>query len=356
VAEGRRVLLTGVAGQLAGLVARELEQRDDVTELIGVDVREPQHDLRRTEFVRADLRNPLVARILEVAAIDTVVHLSTTAQPGAAGGRARMKERNVIGAMQLLAACQRTPTLRRFVLKSTTAVYGSHHSDPALFREEATTRAAPKHGYGKDATEIEGYLRSFARRRPDVDVSILRFANLLGGRVDSAFLSLFSLPVVPRILGYDPRLQFCHEDDAVAVLVKAITEDHPGTYNVAGAGMLYLSQCIRLAGRAPLPVPQPLVAGLANVARRSRRADVSADQLRFLLLGRGVDTTRLREDFGYTPRYSSRAAFEDFVRRRRITGLLDRDEVVRWEREVSDFLQRKEQERFLAAQRRGEGR
>jgi UDP-glucose 4-epimerase len=356
VGEGRRVLLTGVAGQLAGLVARELEQRDDVTELIGVDVREPHHDLRRTEFVRADLRNPLVARILEVAAIDTVVHLSTTAQPGAAGGRARMKERNVIGAMQLLAACQRTPTLRRFILKSTTAVYGSHHSDPALFGEEATTRAAPKHGYGKDATEIEGYVRSFARRRADVDITILRFANLLGGRVDSAFLSLFSLPVVPRILGYDPRLQFCHEDDAVAVLVRAAMEDHPGTFNVAGAGMLYLSQCIRLAGRAPLPVPQPLVAGLANVARRSRRADVSSDQLRFLLLGRGVDTTRLREGFGYTPRYSSRAAFEDFVRRRRITGLLDRDEVVRWEREVSDFLQRKEQERFLAAQRRGEGR
>lgn len=350
------MLLTGVAGQLAGLVARELEQRDDVTELIGVDVREPQHDLRRTEFVRADLRNPLVARILEVAAIDTVVHLSTIAQPGAAGGRARMKERNVIGAMQLLAACQRAPTLRRFVLKSTTAVYGSHHSDPALFREEAGTRAAPKHGYGKDATEIEGYVRSFGRRRADVDITILRFANLLGGRVDSAFLSLFSLPVVPRILGYDPRLQFCHEDDAVAVLVKAATEDHPGTYNVAGAGMLYLSQCIRLAGRAPLLVPQPLVAGLANVARRSRRADVSSDQLRFLLLGRGVDTTRLREDLGYTPRYSSRAAFEDFVRRRRITGLLDRDDVVRWEREVSDFLQRKEQERFLAAQRRGEGR
>jgi UDP-glucose 4-epimerase len=356
VAEGRRVLLTGVAGQLAGLVARELEQRDDVTELIGVDVREPKHDLRRTEFVRADLRNPLVARILEVAAIDTVVHLSTTAQPGAAGGRARMKERNVIGAMQLFAACQRTPTVRRLVLKSTTAVYGSHHSDPALFREEEATRAAPKHGYGKDATEIEGYLRSFARRRPDVGITILRFANLLGGQVDSAFLSLFSLPVVPRILGYDPRLQFCHEDDAVAVLVRAATEERPGTYNVAGAGMLYLSQCIRLAGRAPLPVPQPLVAGLANLARRSRRVDVSPDQLRFLLLGRGVDTTRLREDFGYTPRYSSRAAFEDFVRRRRITGLLDRDEVVRWEREVSDFLQRKEQERFLAAQRRGEGR
>jgi UDP-glucose 4-epimerase len=353
---GRKVLITGVAGQLAGLVTRELEQRDDVQELVGVDVREPSHDLRRTEFVRADIRNPLVARILEVAEIDTVLHLSTTAQPGAAGGRARMKERNVIGAMQLLAACQRTPSMRRFVLKSTTAVYGSDHRDPAIFREDEVSRVAPKHGFGKDATEIEGYVRSFGRRRPDVGVTILRFANLLGGRVDSAFLSLFTLPVVPRVLGFDPRLQFCHEEDAVEVLVRAATGTHRGTFNVAGPGMLYLSQCIRLAGRIALPVPRPFVSGVATAARRTRRADVAPDQLRFLQFGRGVDIHRLEQDFGYTPRFSSRAAFEDFVQRRRITGLVDRQDVVRLEREVYDFLQRKGQERFLAAQRRGEGR
>jgi UDP-glucose 4-epimerase len=356
VADGRRVLITGIAGPLAGLVARELEQRADVQELVGVDIREPQHDLRRTEFVRADIRNPLVARILEVAEIDTVLHLSTTAQPGAAGGRARMKERNVIGAMQLLAACQRTPSLRRFVLKSTAAVYGSNHTDPALFREDELPRSGPKHGFGKDATEVEGYVRGFARRRPDVGVTVLRFANLLGGRVEGSFDALFSFPLVPRVLGFDPRLQFCHEEDAVEVLVRAATGDHPGTFNVAGDGMLYLSQCSRLAGRASLPVPLPLVSGVASLARRSRRVDVSPDQLRFLQFGRGVDTTRLVEEFGYRPRFSTRAAFEDFVRRRRITGLIDRDDVVRWEREVYDFLQRKGQERFLAAQRRGEGR
>jgi UDP-glucose 4-epimerase len=356
VADGRRVLITGIAGQFAGLVARALEERPDVRELVGVDVREPQHDLRRTEFVRADIRNPLVARILDVAEIDTVLHLSTIAQPGAAGGRARMRERNVIGAMQLLAACQRTPTLRRFVLKSTAAVYGSDHTDPALFREDEVPRVGPKHGFGKDATEIEGYVRGFGRRRPDVDVTILRFANLLGGRIDSAFHSLFSFPMVPRVLGFDPRLQFCHEEDAIEVVVRAATGDHPGTFNVAGEGTLYLSQCTRLAGRVALPVPLPFVSGVASLARRTRRADVSPDQLRFLQFGRGIDTTRLQTVFGYQPRFSSRAAFEDFVRRRRITGLLDRDEVVRWEREVHDFLQRKGQERFLAAQPRSEGR
>jgi UDP-glucose 4-epimerase len=351
VAEGRRVLITGIAGELAGELARQLEERDDVRDIVGVDIRTPQHDLRRTEFVRADIRNPLVARVISAAEIDTVVHTSTTAAPGSAGGRARMKELNVIGAMQLFAACQKSPTVKRLVLKSTTAVYGSNYTDPALFREDQTPREPPKHGFAKDATEIEGYARAFGRRRKDVDLSILRFANFVGGRVDSAFHSMFTLPAIPTVLGFDPRLQFCHEEDAVGVLHHVAMGRYPGTFNVAGEGALYLSQCVRLAGRVPAPIPWPFVSAVAGFAQRSRKIDVTADQLRFLQFGRVVDTSRMREQLGYVPRYTTREAFEDFVRRRRIKGLLDRDEVVRWERELYDFLQRRGQERFLAQQR-----
>ena len=351
MANGRRVLITGISGQLAGLVARALEERDDVRDIVGVDVREPQHDLHRTEFVRADIRNPLVARVITASEVDTVLHLSTTAAPASAGGRARMKELNVIGAMQLLAACQRAPTMRRFVLKSTTAVYGSDHADPALFREEHSARQPAKHGFAKDVTEVEGYVRALGRRRKDVDVTLLRFANLLGARLDSAFHSLFTLPVVPTVLGFDPRLQFCHEDDAVAVLVQAATGDKPGIYNVAGDGVLYLSQCVRLAGRIPAPIPLPFVSGVANLVRRSRRGDVSPEQLRFLQFGRVVDTRQLTEDFGFTPTFTTRGAFEDFIRRRRIEGLVDRQSVDRFEQELYGFLQRKGQERFLDEQR-----
>jgi UDP-glucose 4-epimerase len=351
VAEGRRVLITGISGQLAGMVARALEQRDDVHEIIGLDVREPHHDLRRTEFVRADIRNPIVARVLEAAAIDTVLHLSTASTPSEVGGRSRMKERNVIGAMQLLAACQRAPAMRRFILKSTTAVYGSDHADPALFREEHAASKPAKSGYAKDATEIEGYVRALGRRRKDVDVTLLRFANLLGARIDSAFHSLFTLPVVPTVLGFDPRLQFCHEDDAVAVLVQAATGDKPGIYNVAGDGVLYLSQCVRLAGRIPAPIPLPFVAGVAGLVRRMRRGDISPEQLRFLQFGRVVDTVELTRDFGFTPTFTTRSAFEDFIRRRRIEGFVDRQSVDRFEQELYGFLQRKGQERFLDDQR-----
>ena len=60
------------------------------------------------------------------------------------------------------------------------------------------------------------------------------------------------------MLGFDPRLQFCHEDDATEVLLRAATESHPGVYNVAGDGVVYLSQCIRLSGRIPVSLPTPV--------------------------------------------------------------------------------------------------
>jgi UDP-glucose 4-epimerase len=325
----RRVLITGIAGSLAGLVARRLEARDDIELIVGVDVREPRHGLTRTRFVRADIANPLVAKHLRDDRIDTLVHASLVASPADAGGRLRMKERNVISSMQLFAVCHELDHLERVVLRSSTAVYGSDHRDPAAFREQDVPRVAPEHGYAKDVTDVEGYVRALGQRRDDLDVTVLRFANLVGGSVDSAFHSLLTLPIVPTIAGFDPRLQFVHEDDAVAVIEHVLDGAHPGTFNVAGDGVLYLSQCVRIARQARVPVPQPLVDAVTALVRRSAGADVASDQLRFLRFGRVVDTTRLVEELGHPLRHDSRSAFEDLVRRRRIRGAVDLDGLVR---------------------------
>lgn len=325
---GRRILITGVAGPIAGPLLDHLEQHPAVDRIVGVDVREPP-SRRRMSFVRADVRNPLVAKALADERIDTVVHLSTAAAPRSAGGRPRMKERNVIGAMQLFAACQKLEHVRRVVLKSSTAVYGSDHTDPALFTEDHPV-AGDATGFTRDAIEVEGYARALARRRGDLDLTILRFANFAGPRFDSAFAALFSLPVVPTVAGFDPRLQFCHESDGVAVLARATIDAPPGTYNVAGPGALYLSQCVRLAGSFSLPVPMPLVRGVSTALGRSRRVDFSPEQLRFLQFGRVADVARLMDRFGYRPRYDSRAAFEDLVATRRLGAVPGRAEIVRW--------------------------
>ena len=245
-----------------------------------------------------------------------------------------MKEMNVIGTMQLLAACQKAPSVRRVVLKSTTAVYGSSSRDPALFDEAMTPKDFPSGGYAKDAVEIEGYLRGFARRRPDVSVTVLRFANLIGPRIDTVFTRYFALPVVPTVLGYDARVQLLHEEDALAVLERAASLELPGTFNVAADGVLMLSQAIRRAGRIAIPVPGPAVGPVSRIVRGAApgRLLARADAPAQLRAGRGHH--RLRTQFGFTPRWTTVQAFDDYVRGRALRPVISPERVESVERGV----------------------
>ena len=144
-------------------------------------------------------------------------------------------------------------------------------------------------------------------------MTLLRFANFIGPNIDTPLTRYFSLPVVPTVLGFDPRLQLLHEDDGMEVLRRAVVEDHRGTFNVAAEGVLLLSQAIRRAGRTSLQFPSPAVTAVGSIFRRTGLVDFSPEQLQFLQFGRGVDTTRLSEDFGYLARYTTLEAFDDFV-------------------------------------------
>ncbi|GAA2818324.1 NAD-dependent epimerase/dehydratase family protein [Saccharopolyspora taberi] len=337
------VLVTGVSRFLGGQLAARLAANPAVERVLGVDTVQPGRDLLRrmgrTEFVRADIRNPLIAKVITAARVDTVVHASVNSHSGP-DGRATMKEMNVIGTMQLLAACQKSPLVRRMVVRSTSAVYGSSPRDPAVFTEDMEPRDLPSSGYSKDAVEIEGYVRGFGRRRPDVDVTTLRFSNLIGPRIDAVLTRYFELPVVPTVFGFDARLQLLHSEDALAVLERATLDAPPGVYNVAGAGVLMLSQAIRRAGRLPMPVPRSALSPVSRFFRSTRLVDFSPEQLRYLNFGRVLDTTRLRERFGFTPRWTTQQAFDDFVHGRDLRPVIDPERIREVERGVGNLIAR----------------
>jgi UDP-glucose 4-epimerase len=191
-------------------------------------------------------------------------------------------------------------------------VYGSSPRDPALFTESVEPRALPKSGYAKDAVEVEGYVRGFGRRRPDVTLSLLRFTNFIGPSIETPLTRYFSLPVVPTVFGFDPRIQLCHEDDGIEVLARAVREEHPGIYNVGGSGVLLLSQAIRRLGKPALPIPSPAVSLVARAFRSAGVVDFSPEQMRYLEHGRVADVSRLQTRLGWGPRPTAQA-FEDFV-------------------------------------------
>jgi UDP-glucose 4-epimerase len=312
------VLITGVnrflGGRLAGLLAADPQ----IDRIIGIDTVPPRTTdlamLDRTEFVRADIRNPLIAKVLTQAQVTTVVHAALMASPRSVGNRVAMQEMNVIGTMQLLAACQKSDTVERLVLRSTTAVYGCGPADPAIFTEDMHPHDGGQTGYAKDAVEVEGYVRGFARRRSDVGVSVLRMANILGPTIDNALARYLGMPLVPTSLGFDPRLQLLHEDDAVEALRLATVSHRPGVVNVAADGVVSLAQLLRRIGRVRVPVPASALGVVGALVRNSGALDVTAEESRYLNFGRVVDTTRLRTEFGYDPRYSTADTVEAFLR------------------------------------------
>ncbi len=314
------VLVTGVSRYLGGRFARMLATSGEVRQVIGVDVVPPTHDIGSTEFVRADIRNPVIAKVIERAGVDTVVHMNVIATPVHAGGRVSMKEINVIGTMQLLAACQKASGVRRLVVKSTSSVYGASPKDPAQFTEDTPAKVLPRAGWGKDSVEVEGYVRGFSRRRPDVDVAVLRFANALGPGMRTGLTDYFELPVAPVVLGFDPRLQFVHEDDLVEAMRLATVGSVTGQVNVAGDGVLTLTQALGIIGRPAVPVPSVATDAVAQAASRLFRVDLGPDVTSLLTYGRGLDTTRMRTRLGLEPRYSTRSAFASYVRARRLSG------------------------------------
>ena len=224
-----------------------------------------------------------------------------------------MKEHNVIGTMQLLAACQKAAGLERLVVKSSSAVYGSSSRDPAMFTEEMDAKRMPRTGYAKDVLEVEGYVRGFARRRPDVAVTMLRAANTVGPRVSSPLTRYFRLPVVPTVLGFDARLQFLHESDLLGVLHHATLGGVHGTFNVAGDGVLMLSQALRRLGKPSVPVPAFALSSLSSVSRQAGIKALQTELAGFLTFGRGVDTSRMRSVLGFRPSYTTAEAFADFA-------------------------------------------
>ena len=310
---GRVVLVTGVSRDLGRRFARAVANDPAVDRVIGVDVVPPRGDIGNVSFVRVDIRNPVIAKVIVKEDVDTLVHMSVIATPGSSGGRTSMKELNVIGTMQLLAACQKAPRLQNLVVKSTSTVYGASSRDPAMFTEDMEARRLPTAGYAKDVHEIEGYVRGFARRRPDVRLTVLRAANVLGPHVISPMASYFRLPVLPTVLGFDPRLQFLHEEDLLAVLQHAVRNDIAGTFNVAGDGVLLLSQAIRRLGRQAVPLPRFAVGRAGSLIRQAKLADFSPEQLSLLTFGRGIDTTRMREMLHFEPSYTTAQAFADYA-------------------------------------------
>src|SRR5919109_4407096 len=180
MAGNRRVVITGVASHWGAELARRLEREPSIEYLAGIDTVPPPLELERTDFIEADIRNPVLSRILPGTEADTIVHCGILWYPEPGKSARALHDINVIGTLQLLAACERAPTLRSLVVRSSAAIYGCEGAAPSFFTEDMARSYPLKTRFQRDIGELEGYFENFARRHPDVTCCLLRYQPEIG--------------------------------------------------------------------------------------------------------------------------------------------------------------------------------
>src|SRR5215210_4005565 len=334
----RRILITGVSTYWGGRLAQQLEADDGVETVIGVDRNPPKVELRRTEFVQVADSHSLIRRIVDAAGIDTLVDTRLVVDSIVTTPRLA-HENNAIGTLNVLAACDGPDSpVRKVVFKSSAHYYGCEQDDPAFFTEETARPHPPRTPLERDIVDAERSVGDFAARHPDVTVTVLRFANGLGPDLRTSWSRLFALPVVPTILGFDPRLQFIHEDDIVGCLEHAVRHDVDGVHNCAADGVLALSEVAGLLGKSYAPVLPPWGTGLAAAAARRLGLAIPPEMLRQMRFGRGLDNRRLKAT-GYRYRHTTRETAIRLGEHQRLERLLrGAGEAYRYESELEEFL------------------
>src|SRR5947207_11671582 len=289
----RRVLITGVGSFLGTELARRLSADPEIDYLAGLDERPPRARLERMDFIEADIRNPVIAKLIPQAEVDTIVHNKIVRRPGPGMSDRSAHDINVIGSLQLLAACEKADTLRAIVVRGSAGVYGSEPAAPQFFTEEMARRYPLRTRFQRDVAEIENYFDTFSRRHPQVICTMLRYQPSVGPSLDSQITRYLSQPIVPTYLGFDPRLQFVHEQDAVDALVAAIKNPVRGPVNVAAPGTIGLTKMVRMAGKPTLPLLPGLFGTVTDAGRRGGMETISSDFRRLLRCWRAGARSRL---------------------------------------------------------------
>ena len=334
----KRVLVTGLSTYWGGRLAEALESHPDIEAIIGVDSSDPTRELERTEFVKVGNQHAVIEKIVRAAELDTVVDTRLVVDSMTTAPRLA-HENNVIGTMNILAGCTGADSpVRKLVFKSSAHYYGCEQDDPGFFTEEMRRPHQPRTAIERDVVEAVESMSEFVQRRPDVAVTVLRCTNVLGSDMRTSFTRMLALPLVPMILGFDPRCEFVHDDDVVQALEHAVFKHMPGTYNVAADGVLALSEVIGLLGKRPIPILPPWGTGaFAAPLRRLgfRIPDEMVNQLRF---GRGLDNRKLKAA-GFRYGYTSREAVLKLGEHLRLDPVIRGHEpAYTYEREVEEFL------------------
>lgn len=300
------VLLTGACGGVAQIV---IEKIKDQHTLVGIDPRKPKTEFS-FEFHPINYSNRKVEDLFREHNFDVLIHMGRVRADSGVHRNERYNL-NVLGTRNLLNLAKKY-NVKKVIVFSTFHVYGAHQHNHLHITEDEPLRAIQTFPALSDAVELDHFAKTFSLQYPEVQTLILRPVNIIGSRVHNTISTLFRQKLCPVLLGYDPMMQFIHEEDMANALISCLRSEKSGVYNVAGEGMIPYTHAVSLAGTIPAPIPHLAAkAALQIFGKGIKFPKHLMDYFRYPVI---ISDDAFKRDFDFKPSMTTLEAFESLRR------------------------------------------
>lgn len=310
-----RILITGAAGFLGQQLLADLAVQQPNWTLFAADIREIPANLLRSNVQPLHLDISLKAAVFKTVLEcqpQAIVHLASVVSPPPGMNEATLHAIDVDGTRAIIEAAAANG-VEQLIITSSGAAYGYYPENAEWIDEDDPLRGHNKFAYAKHKREVEEVLVRARIAHPQLRQLILRPGTILGKRVNNQITDMFKKRAVLGIQGSDSRFVFIWDQDVVSIIRKGLEKGASGIYNLAGDGALSLREIAQILRKPYRPLPAALIQGVLRVLKPLRLSQYGPEQVDFLRYRPVLANRRLKEEFGYTPRYTSREAFIAFL-------------------------------------------
>ncbi|WP_054032820.1 SDR family oxidoreductase [Desulfatitalea tepidiphila] len=314
----RSVLITGAGGYIGRqLVAALATDRRDLSTIVASDLQAPPSEKRRSgiDYLAADICSSELAAAFKKYKIDVVVHLAALVTPGRKSNRELEYKVDVVGTENVLKACV-AAGVKKIIYTSSGAAYGYHADNPAWLEEHHPVRGNDEFAYACHKRLVEEMLARYRESHPELVQLIFRPGFILGATTRNQITNLFEQKRIVGLKGADSPFVIIWDQDVVGAILKGIFDGGSGIYNLAGDGILTLSEMARLIGKPYIALPVGLVKAALWAGKRLGLTQYGPEQVGFLRYRPVLANRRLKEVFGYTPRKTTRQVFDHYLESR----------------------------------------
>lgn len=316
------LLVTGADGYVGNLFLQKCAAKlgKDFNKIIGLDIRVPRNRVEGVDYVQVDIRSEEVHQIIKKENVSIVIHLAAILSSADNSDRNFEYDVDVNGSKNILDACIKLG-VKKFIFTSSGASYGYHERNiDYLLREEDELKGNPEVPYAYHKMLVEQHLADLRKSNPELQQYIFRVGTIIGKKTDNLITDLFKKKKLLALKGYDSSFCMIWDEDLAEILLKACLDGNPGIYNVAGNGAMTMKEMSQILQKPLKELPAKVLKGAFKVLHPLKLSKHGPIAISFLQYRPVLDNEKLKSNFGYQPKKSSKEAFEYFLSNNNIKG------------------------------------